>query len=125
VDQGFSVRVVKGQWPDPEAPKHDQRTGYLEVVRRLAGRARHVAVASHDLQTARQALDILLTANTSTSLELLYGLPSRRQIELASSFGVPVRIYVPYGSAYLPYCLAQMKRNPRIAWWLLRDALRR
>ncbi len=125
VAQGFAVRVVKGQWPDPDAPKLDPRAGYLEVVRRLSGQARHVAVASHDLKMARLALEMLLKASTPTSLELLYGLPSRRQIELADSLGVPVRVYVPYGSAYLPYCLAQMKRNPRIAWWLLRDALRR
>jgi proline dehydrogenase len=125
VARGLAVRVVKGQWPDPEAPKLDPRIGYLEVIRRLAGRARHVAVASHDLSTARQAIEILSKVNTPTSLELLYGLPSRRQIELAREMGVPVRIYVPYGAAYLPYCLAQMKRNPRIAWWLLRDAVRR
>ena len=125
VARGLAVRVVKGQWPDPEAPKRDPRTGYLEIIRRLAGQARHVAVASHDLSTARQALEILSKVNTPTSLELLYGLPCRRQIELAREMGVPVRIYVPYGSAYLPYCLAQMKRNPRIAWWLLRDAVRR
>jgi proline dehydrogenase len=123
-EMGFGVRVVKGQWPDPDEPKLDPRRGYLDVIRRLAGRARHVAVASHDLATARRSLEILLEANTPTSLELLYGLPSRRQVELASTLGVPVRVYVPYGSAYLPYCLAQMKRNPRIAWWLLRDAVR-
>jgi proline dehydrogenase len=125
IDRGLAVRVVKGQWPDPAAPDLDPRAGYLEVVRRLAGRARRVAVASHDLTTARRAIEILLMAETPTTLELLYGLPSRRQIELARELGVAVRTYVPYGAAYLPYCLAQMKRNPRIAWWLLRDAVRR
>jgi proline dehydrogenase len=125
VTHGLAVRVVKGQWPDPDAPQLDPRAGYLEVVRRLAGRARRVAVASHDLATARCAMEILLKAGTPVTLELLYGLPSRRQIELARELGVPVRVYIPYGSAYLPYALAQMKRDPRIAWWLLRDAIRR
>jgi proline dehydrogenase len=125
IDRGLAVRVVKGQWADPIAPDLDPRAGYLDVICRLAGRARHVAVASHDLTTARQAIETLLKAETPTTLELLYGLPSRRQIELAREMGVAVRIYVPYGAAYLPYCLAQMKRNPKIAWWLLRDALLR
>jgi proline dehydrogenase len=125
VEHGLAVRVVKGQWPDPEKPKLDPRVGYLEVIERLAGRARRVAVASHDLPTARRAIEMLLAASTPTTLELLYGLPSRRQIEMARELNVPVRIYVPYGVAYLPYCLGQMKRNPRIAWWLLRDAIRR
>jgi proline dehydrogenase len=125
VERGLAVRVVKGQWPDPAAPHLDPRAGFLRIVRRLAGRARCVAVASHDLATARKAMETLLAAGTPTTLELLYGLPSRRQIELARQLSVPVRVYVPYGAAYLPYCLAQMKRNPRIAWWVVRDALRR
>jgi proline dehydrogenase len=125
VEHRLTVRVVKGQWPDPTAPDLNPRTGYMEVVRRLAGRARHVAVATHDLPTAKRAIETLLTAGTPATLELLYGLPSRRQIELARQLSVPVRVYVPYGVAYLPYCLAQMKRNPRIAWWLVRDAVRR
>ncbi len=125
VERGLSVRVVKGQWIDPGNPTRDARAGYLEIIRHLAGRARRVAVATHDLATARQAIETLLAAKTPTTLELLYGLPSRRQIELAKELGVAVRIYVPYGVAYLPYCVAQMKRNPKIAWWLLRDALRR
>lgn len=125
IAHGLAVRVVKGQWQDPEHPMLDPRSGYLEVIKRLAGRARRVAVASHDLLTARRSIEILLAAGTPTTLELLYGLPSRRQIAMARELNVPARIYVPYGVAYLPYCLGQMKRNPRIAWWLLRDALRR
>ena len=46
-------------------------------------------------------------------------------MNLAREFGVATRVYLPYGEAYLPYCLSQLKRNPRMAWWLLRDAVRR
>jgi proline dehydrogenase len=56
-------------------------------------------------------------------LEILYGLPAQRQIALARELGVAVRMYLPYGSAYLPYCLGQLRRRPRLAWWLLRDAV--
>jgi proline dehydrogenase len=125
IEHHLGVRVVKGQWPDPDDPRLDPNRGFIEVVRRLAGRARHVAVATHDLAIARRAIDLLLASRTPTTLELLYGLPSRKQMELGRELGVSVRIYVPYGAAYLPYCLSQMKRNPRIAWWLVRDALRR
>jgi proline dehydrogenase len=119
----LAVRVVKGQWPDPSDSDVDPRRGFEAIIERLSGRARMVAVASHDLRTARTALKRLVDAGTPASLELLYGLPLRRQIELAKEFGVPTRIYLPYGEAYLPYCLAQLKRNPRMAWWLLRDAM--
>ncbi len=121
--RGLAVRVVKGQWPDPNEADVDPRRGFDAIIERLSGRARMVAVASHDLQTARAALMRLADAGTPASLELLYGLPLRRQIQLAREFDVPTRIYLPYGEAYLPYCLAQLKRNPRMAWWLLRDAM--
>ncbi len=123
--RGLSVRVVKGQWADPYSGDIEPVEGFLRIVDRLAGRAKHVAVASHNLAVLRAAFERLLVTKTPTSLELLYGLPTRRQMALAKSLGVPVRIYVPYGEAYLPYCLGELKRNPRIAWWLLRDAVRR
>ncbi len=120
----MAVRVVKGQWPDPQGDV-EPTSGFLALIDRLAGRARAVAVATHNVALAEQALRRLQTAGTPATLELLYGLPSRRQIEIAAKLQVPVRIYVPYGTAYLPYCLNALKRNPRIAWWLIRDSLRR
>ena len=122
---GIVPRVVKGQWPDPAAPDDDLRRGFLEVVDRLAGRAPQVAIASHDTPLAAEAIHRLRAAGTDCELELLYGLPQRASLALAAREGVPVRFYVPYGRAYLPYCLAQARRQPRLLWWLMRDALHR
>lgn len=121
--RGLAVRVVKGQWPDPTDSTIDARRGFQAIVDRLAGKARMVAVATHDLKTARPALQRLTDAGTPTTLELLYGLPLTRQMNLAREFGVATRIYLPYGEAYLPYCLSQLKRKPLMAWWLVRDAV--
>lgn len=116
------VRVVKGQWADPDHPDIDLRAGYLAVIERLAGRAQHVAVATHDPALATAALGRLTQADTSCELELLFGLPTRAVLRVARRFGVPVRMYVPYGAAWAPYCLSQARQNPRILWWVLRDA---
>jgi proline dehydrogenase len=62
VELDLRVRVVKGQWPDPEAPVTDLRKGFLDVVGQLAGQARHVAVASHDPVVVRAALERLRSA---------------------------------------------------------------
>jgi proline dehydrogenase len=117
------VRVVKGQWADPADPAREMCTGYLEVIDRLAGQARHVAVASHDAPLASEAIRRLQAAGTPCCLELLYGLPLRASLEAAASLGAAVRVYVPYGAAYLPYALGKLRHNPRMAWWLLRDLL--
>jgi proline dehydrogenase len=115
------VRVVKGQWADPQAPDINLRSGFLAVIDRLAGRARRVAVATHDPVTARAALVRLRETSTPCELELLLGLPARRVLGVAKDLNVPVRFYVPYGHAWLPYALRQAAKNPRIAWWVFKD----
>lgn len=119
---GIVPRIVKGQWPDPVAPDIDLRQGFLEVVDSLAGRVPQVTIASHDAPLVDEAIRRLRAAGTACELELLYGLPHRAPLAFATRERVPVRLYVPYGKAYLPYCLAQARRQPRLFWWLLRDA---
>ncbi len=115
IELGLSVRVVKGQFRSDEDRNPEE--GYLALIDRLAGRARHVGVASHDRPLAAEAMRRLRAAGTSCELEQLFGVPRAP---------APARVYLPYGHALLPYAMAQVKDNPRILWWLTRDlALRR
>lgn len=127
VDLGLPVRIVKGQWADrggeTRLPDLEIRERFLAVVRTLAGRARRVAVATHDPALARPALECLRAAGTACELELLFGLPVRSVLPVAQAAGVPVRLYVPYGHAWLPYCLSQARQHPHILWWTMRDWL--
>jgi len=120
---GLRVRVVKGQWPDPGAAV-DPHAGFLDVIDALAGGAALVAVATHEPLLAATAVGRLRNAGTPCELELLYGLPSRAVLKVARDLAVKVRYYLPYGHAWLPYALGQARRNPRILWWVLRDASR-
>lgn len=120
---GVRVRVVKGEWPDPDAPRADARAGFLAVVDQLAGRAAEAAIATHDPALAREALRRLLAAGTRCELELLHGLPRRAVQAVALELGVPVRLYIPFGAPWRPYALRKLGENPRIAAWLLHDLL--
>jgi len=122
VERRLPVRVVKGQFPDDSAT--DLRGGFEQVVAALSGRAAHVAVASHDVPLAEACLSRLGEAGTSRELELLHGLPTRASIASAARLGVPVRIYVGYGRAHLPYAVGKVAENPRMILWLARDLLR-
>jgi len=124
INRGIAVRVVKGQWFDPDAPWLDPHQGFLDVIGRLAGRARSVAVATHCPKLAAAALERLLEAGTPCELELLYGLSSRAALMVAAKMGVRTRIYVPYGYGWLPYSLLQIRRNPRILWSIAEDLVR-
>jgi proline dehydrogenase len=120
---GLRVRVVKGQWPDPSAAV-DPHSGFLDVIDALAGGAAPVAVATHEPVLAAAAIRKLQSAGTPCEMELLYGLPSRAVLKAARDLAAPVRYYLPYGHAWLPYALRQARRDPRILWWVLRDASR-
>ncbi|HTD48807.1 MAG TPA: proline dehydrogenase [bacterium] len=124
VDLRLGVRVVKGQWADPGVPDLDMRAGFLAVIDRLAGRAPQVGVATHDPELAREALRRLRGAGTPCELEQLLGLPAGPSLREAAAAGVPVRFYVPYGLAYLPYALSKAMHNPRMVWWVVRDLAR-
>jgi len=120
---GLRVRVVKGQWPDPGATV-DPHSGFLDIIGALAGTAAPVAVATHEPVLAATAVHRLRSAGTPCEMELLYGLPSRAVLKMARDLAVPVRYYLPYGHAWLPYALRQARRDPHILWWVLRDAYR-
>jgi proline dehydrogenase len=125
-ESGLRVRLVKGEWPDPDDPDRNMREGFLEVLDRLAGRAAHVSVATHDAGLAREAVARLAASQTPHDIELLIGLPFDPVVEVARAAALPVRVYVPYGHASLRYGLQFLRRNPRRVWWLIRDlALRR
>jgi len=54
---------------------------------------------------------------------MLNGIRRDLQEQLVAD-GYPVRVYVPYGHAFLIYASAQVRR-PVILLWLMRDALLR
>ncbi len=120
---GLRVRVVKGEWADPQEPGMDLRAGFLSIVDSLAGQAREVAIATHDPWLARESIMRLQAAGTACELELLNGLPSGRLLAIAKDFAVPVRVYIPFGISWRPYALSKVGENPRILWWMIRDSL--
>jgi proline dehydrogenase len=119
----FRVRVVKGQWEDPQH-SIDPRRGFMAVIERLAGHAAHVSVATHEPALAEQALTALAAAGTPADLELLFGLPVHGAREVARRLKVPVRMYIPYGHAWLPYALSAARKDVSILGWILRDVVR-
>jgi proline dehydrogenase len=120
VDAQCVVRIVKGQWADPWNSEIDIEARYVEIVRALAGRVPKVLIASHDPEIVEKCLEILIQSDTPCELELLYGLPMG-VARIADRKMVPKRIYVPYGIAYLPYALADLKKRPYVLGWIAKD----
>lgn len=119
------IRIVKGEWPDPDWSGPDVEAHYLALVERLAGRSAPVAVATHDPDLAERALALLLASGTPCELEQLSGLPRRRTVAAARRLGVPVRIYVPFGPGWWPYAADKALARPYLPAWFVSDMLGR
>jgi proline dehydrogenase len=122
-DTATRLRIVKGEWADRDWGERDIEASYLGMVTRLAGRAGIVSVATHSPRLAERALAILLDAGTPCELEQLRGLPMRRTTAIARRLGVPVRVYVPFGSGWLPYAADKALARPYLPGWMIRDRL--
>jgi proline dehydrogenase len=118
---GLDVRIVKGQWADDPDTGIDVKQGYLRIVAQLAGRAPHVGVATHDAALSLAALRLLIAKSTPCEQELIYPDPTSRAIAVAAQLGVPSRLYIPFGSAWLPYSIRRASSKPQVLLWLLRD----
>lgn len=121
---GLPVRVVKGQWTDGSIPESKVRENYLKIVETLAGKSPLVAIATHDSALARKCAAVLTESKTRFELEQLYGLPMVA-LNIKKEIDCAVRVYVPYDHGYLPYAISQIRKRPRILWWLMRDSLGR
>jgi len=122
IDMGVAIRVVKGQWPDPVEPGLAPAACFLDLIDLLSGKAAKVAVATHDVELAKRSLIKLQNAGTPCELEQLFGLPLCVD-RVAKPLDIKVRLYIPYGYAYLPYAISEAKKRPIIFVWLLRDLL--
>lgn len=124
-DGSARIRLVKGEWADPDWRGQDVEASYLGLAARLAGREAPVAVATHDPALAERALTVLLQAGTPCELEQLRGLPARRTMAVARRLGVPVRVYVPFGPGWWPYALDKALARPYLLSWMIRDRMAR
>ncbi|HEX8307193.1 MAG TPA: proline dehydrogenase family protein [Allosphingosinicella sp.] len=124
-DSSARIRLVKGEWADPDWRGQDVEASYLALAARLAGRSAPVAVATHDPGLAERALTLLLDRGTPCELEQLRGLPARRTMAVARSLGVPIRVYVPFGPGWWPYALDKALARPYLLAWMIRDRLAR
>jgi CelD/BcsL family acetyltransferase involved in cellulose biosynthesis len=113
MELGLRVRVVKGQWPDPDFRAKDEVARFLEIVDTVAA-APYLGVATHDRPLAEAAQ----ARAPGATHERMLGLPWRGR-DLPRT-----RIYVPFGHPYLPYAPGRARRSARVALWVARDVIR-
>ena len=130
IEQGVSTRLCKGAYKEPETiafQSMDQiRENFLNQAFRLLKEGYFPAIATHDEILIEQITAFIEKERISYDsfyFELLYGV--RRDIQQALlGKGYQVRIYVPYGKAWLPYTLRRLAERKENIFFVVKNLIR-
>ena len=129
IPKGGLVRLCKGAYAEPAAVAHQSHhrvdasfDELLEVL--MAAPQVTPAIATHDDARIELAQRLGRRRNEPWEFQMLYGVRRRLQSELIAG-GFPVRVYVPYGTAWYPYLTRRMAERPANLLFFLRAAIGR
>jgi proline dehydrogenase len=130
IDQGVSTRLCKGAYKEPETLAYQSmdeiRENFLKQAFHLLKKGNLPAIATHDEILIEQISEFIEKENIPREtfyFELLYGV--RRDIQQALlRKGYQVRIYVPYGKAWLPYTLRRLAERKENIIFVVKNLIR-
>jgi proline dehydrogenase len=121
------VRLCKGAYKEPPTiawkDMEDIRKNYKACARLLLDGGNYPAIATHDESLVQDTLDYARAQRLSPSrfeFQMLYGLRPRRWDELVAA-GHNVRIYVPYGTHWVPYFYRRLRERRENVLFVLRS----
>ena len=125
------VRICKGAYGEPEGiawqkmPKIRER--YIDYMQQLITKARYPGIATHDNKLIDATKQFTRENNIGADrfeFQMLYGMRPETQVELAKE-GYNMRVYVPYGTEWLPYYSRRLRERKENVWFLLSNLVRK
>ncbi|MEZ4696858.1 MAG: proline dehydrogenase family protein [Rhodothermales bacterium] len=120
------VRLCKGAYKEPAhlalQRMSDIRDAYLEYMKMLIADARYPGIATHDDKLIDATKEWVSANNIDRDrfeFQMLYGMRPSTQQQLADE-GYNMRVYVPYGTEWLPYFSRRLRERKENVWFVLR-----
>jgi proline dehydrogenase len=124
------VRLVKGAYLEPPevvlASRREVDVAFARLFSTLVSRGHKVHVATHDprlLDGARRFVKREAVDPSLVEYQMLYGVRRDLQSRLAAE-GLPVRVYVPYGTEWYPYLTRRLAERPANMWFFASNLVR-
>ncbi len=136
VSEGAWVRLCKGAYAEPPEVafpvKADTDANFVKLLRLMLSQEAlengvHLGIATHDEKMIRAAKAWIQEQNVDSryfEFQMLYGIRRDLQGALAAE-GYPVRIYVPFGTAWYPYFVRRLAEHPANLWFFISNLFRR
>ncbi len=112
INKGVSVRLVKGAYQESkdtsyQTPEAIRASFFNHSANLYSQKANKPAVGTHDEKLLEDIIDLIPDSNYY-DYEFLYGI--RRDLQRRyKDEGRRVRVYVPFGTDWLPYCIRRLK----------------
>jgi proline dehydrogenase len=127
---GSLIRLVKGAYLEPPevaiGSRREVDLAFARLFATLVSRGHGVHVATHDpalLAGARRYVEREGIDAARVEYQMLYGVRRDLQASLAAE-GLPVRVYVPYGTEWYPYLTRRLAERPANVWFFLSNLVR-
>lgn len=130
-DMGCDVRLCKGAYNEPERLAIQKmpviRASYKEYAEVLMNKTPYPRIATHDDQLINWVKDYTSNKGIEKSrfeYQMLYGLRQDTCEQLAGD-GYNVRVYVPYGTMWVPYFTRRLKERKENVFFVLSNLFKK
>ena len=128
---GARVRLCKGAYKEPPSLAVQTmaavRQNFMSLASLLLKQGTHPAIATHDdvlLSWTRNYIAQHELPKDGFEFQMLYGVRSHTQRQLAEQ-GYPMRVYVPFGTHWLPYFYRRMRERKENVAFVLKHLFRK
>lgn len=125
IERQANVRICKGAYKEPSnialQNMADIRTAFKEYTTRLIEAANYPRIATHDgilIEWIRSHVRENNVPKQRFEFQMLYGL-RQNTCEFLAQKGYPVRIYMPFGTEWLPYYSRRLRERKENVWFIL------
>ena len=124
------VRLCKGAYKEPPEIAHQSmdviREHFVAYMKMLIPNARYPGIATHDdrlIDATKQFVAQHHIDHDRFEFQMLYGLRPKTQQQIARD-GYNMRVYVPYGTRWLPYYSRRLRERKENIFFLFKHMFR-
>ena len=125
------VRICKGAYKEPKEiaikKMKDVRKNFMKLTQILLENGVYPAIATHDdklIQATKNYVTDRGISKEDFEFQFLYGIRTKTQQQLADE-AYNVRIYVPFGTHWLPYFYRRLRERKENVFFVLKNLFKR
>lgn len=131
IELGASIRLCKGAYKEPPSLAVQTmaavRQNFISLATLLLSQGKHPAIATHDdvlIAWTKNFIAQHQIPQDRFEFQMLYGIRSETQRQLAGQ-GYSMRVYVPFGTHWLPYFYRRMRERKENVAFVLKHLFRK